>query len=169
MSIYFPRTVISLAFAVSVGPALADDCALAANNAMLATAQRPLSTTTTKTSAQGKQSVTRTVQTQTNKYVQLENGQWYSMDIAIKDLIDDTKTNKVLCKRSGTDVVNGQSAIFYELQVDTEGVTLDSKMWVSSQNLVLKSEGTSDGFHYITVYDTAHATPPANAKRMGGG
>ena len=54
MSIDLPRTAISIVFALSAIPALADDCAIAAKNAMLATAQKPLSTSTTKTSAQGK-------------------------------------------------------------------------------------------------------------------
>jgi hypothetical protein len=135
---------------------------------MLTAAQKPMSTITTKTSAQGKQSVTRTVQTETNKYVQLESGEWYSMDIGIKDLIDDTKSTKVICKRSGTDMVNGQPAIFYELQLDLDGVTMETKTWVSSQNLILKSEGIEGGSHYTTVYDSSHVTPPANAKRMGG-
>jgi hypothetical protein len=160
---------MSIVFAFSAMPALADDCAVAAKNAMLATAQKPVSTITTKTSAQGKQSVTRTVQTATNKYVQTESGEWYAMDIAIKDLIDDTKSTKVICKRSGSDMVNGQPAIFYELQLDMDGITIENKVWVSSQDLILKSAGSDDqGWHYITIYDSTHVTPPANAKRMGG-
>jgi hypothetical protein len=147
--------------------ALADDCAVAAKSAMLATAQKPVSTITTKTSAQGKQSVTRTVQIETNKYVQMESGEWYSMDVAIKDVIDNTKSSKVMCKRSGSDMVNGQPAIFYELRIDTDGTIMESKIWVSSQNLVLKSEGIQGASHYTTVFDSSHVTPPANAKRMG--
>jgi hypothetical protein len=151
--------------------ALADDCAAAAKSAMLATAQNPVSTITTKTSAQGKQSITRTVQTQTNKYVQVESGQvdgqWYAMDIGIKDLIDDTKSVKVTCKRSGGDSVNGQPAMIYELQVDRDETTTQTKIWVSPQNIILKSEGDEGGFHYTTVYDPSHVTPPPNAKRMG--
>jgi len=163
-----PRTVISIVFALSVIPALANDCAVAAKSAMVATAQKPLSTITTKTSAQGKQSVTRTVQTETNKYVQVESGEWYSMDIAIKDLIDNSKSTKVVCKRSGSDMVNGQPTIVYEVQIDTEGIIMESKMWVSAQNLILKSEGNEGTSHYTTIYDSSHVTPPTNAKRMGG-
>ena len=163
-----PRTAISIAFALSAIPALADDCAVAAKSAMVATAQKPLSTVTTMTSAQGKQSVTRTVQTETNKYVQTESGEWYSMDMAIKDLIDNSKSTKVVCKRSGTDMVNGHPAIVYELQIDTEGTIMENKMWVCSQNFILKSEGNFGTSHYTTVYDSSHVTPPANAKRMAG-
>jgi hypothetical protein len=148
-------------------PALAEDCAAAAKGAMLATAQKPVSTITTKTSAQGKKTVTRTVQTQTDKYVQTESGEWYAMDIAIKDLIDDTKSTKVICKRTGSDLVNGQPATFYELQLDMDGTMLASKIWVSSQGFILKSEGNEGTVHHITVYDSAHVTPPPNAKRMG--
>jgi hypothetical protein len=160
-------SILAIAFALSAIPALADDCSVAAKNAMLATAQKPVSTMTTMTSAQGKQSVSRTVQTQTNKYVQRENGEWYSMDIGIKDLIDDSKSTKVICKRSGTDMVNGQPATFYELQIDEEGINSEIKMWVSSQNLILKTEGNPGNLHYTTLYDSVHVTPPANAKRMG--
>jgi hypothetical protein len=148
--------------------ALAEDCAVAAKSAMLATAQKPVSTMTTKTSAQGKQTVTRTVQTETDKFVQTENGEWYAMGIAIKDLIDDTKSTKVVCRRSGSGMVNGQPAIFYELQLDSDGTALETKMWVSSGGTILKSEGTQGTVHYTTVYDAAHVTPPPNAKRMGG-
>jgi len=65
-------------------------------------------------------------------------------------------------------MVNGQPTIVYEVQVDTEGVSMDSKMWVSSQNLIVKSEGNDGASHYTTIYDSSHVTPPANAKRMGG-
>jgi hypothetical protein len=160
--------VISTIFATSAFPALADDCAVAAKSAMLATAQKPLSSLTTKTAAQGKQSATGIVQTETNKHVQVESGQWYVMDITIKDLIDSANASKVICKRSGSETVNGQPAVWYEVQVDTEGVTLNDKIWVSSKNFILKSEGDLNGSHYVTVYDFSHVTPPANAKRMGG-
>ena len=127
----------------------------------------PVSTITTKTTAQGKQSVTRTVQTEKNKYVQTESGEWYSMDIGIKDVIDDTKSTKVMCRSGGTDTVNGQPMISYELKTDNEGTMREYKIWVSSQNLILKSEGIQDTSKYTTVFDSTHVTPPANAKRMG--
>jgi hypothetical protein len=41
-------------------------------------------------------------------------------------------------------------------------------MWVSSKNMVVRSEGTIEGAHYTTDYDFAHVTPPANAISMGG-
>jgi hypothetical protein len=103
------RALMSMVcLAVSV-PALADDC-VAAKSAMLDTGHRPVSVTSTTTDAQGKQKVTRTVQTVDNKYVQTEDGKWYSMGIAIKDLNDNTKTAKFTCRRTGTDNVNGESA-----------------------------------------------------------
>ena len=164
----WPLIAAHLAAVAFSRPALPDDCAAAAKSAMLATAQKPVSTITTKTSAQGKQTVTRTVQTQTDKYVQLESGEWYAMGIAIKDLIDDTQSTKITCKRSGSGSILGQPAMFYEIEADAEGTIMESKIWVSSQNLILKSEGVQDNFHYTTVYDSSHVTPPAYAKRMGG-
>jgi hypothetical protein len=158
----FVLTVIS-AFAV---PALADDCAPAAKSAMLNSGRTPKSAVTTKTDSQGKKSTTRTIQTVTDKYVQTENGKWYSLNIAIKDLTDDT--TKVICRRSGGDAVNGEPAATYEIQIGNDDAMHDSKIWVSSKNLIMKSEGSIEGARFTTVYDYAHVTPPADAARMGG-
>jgi hypothetical protein len=128
----------------------------------------PVSTITTKTDSQGKESTTRTIQTLTNKYVQTENGKWHSVNISIKDLIDDLNTTKVTCRRSGGDTVNGEPAATYEIQAGNEDVMIDSKIWVSSKNLIMKSEGSIEGARYSTVYDYAHVTPPADAARIGG-
>jgi hypothetical protein len=157
-------TVIS-AFAM---PALADDCATAAKNAMSNSGHTPKSSVTSVTDSQGKKFTTRTVQTVTDKYAQTPDGKWYSMGVAIKDLIDDVNTTKVTCRRSGADTVNGEQAATYEIQMTADAITADSKIWVSSKNLILKSEGSTEGTHYVTVYDYAHVTPPANAAPMGG-
>jgi hypothetical protein len=149
-------------------PALADDCATAAKSAMSNSGHTPKSSTTTATDSQGKSSTTRTVQTVADKYVQTPNGKWYSMGIAIKDLIDDVNTTKVTCRRSGADTVNGEQAATFEIQMTADGVTADSKIWVSTKNLVLKLEGSNAGTRYVTTYDYAHVTPPADAVRMGG-
>jgi hypothetical protein len=154
----------AIAFAA---PAPAVDCAPAAKNAMSNSGHTPVSTITTQTDSQGKKSTTRTIQTVTNKYVQTANGKWYSMDISIKDLIDDLNTTKVTCRRSGGDTVNGAPATTYEIQVANDDVMDDSKIWVSSKNLVMKAEGSIEGARYSTVYDYAHVTPPANAARFG--
>jgi hypothetical protein len=47
-------------------------------------------------------------------------------------------------------------------------ITSDVKIWVSSGNLITKSEGSMEGARYSAVYDYAHVTPPADAVRMGG-
>jgi hypothetical protein len=83
------------------------------------------------------------------------------------DLIDDTKSTKGICKRSASDIVNGQPATFYELQLDTEGTILESRTWVSSKGFISKSEGDEGTIHHTTVYDSSRVTPPPNAKRMG--
>jgi hypothetical protein len=162
-----PALILAAISAFAV-PAIADDCTSAAKSAMYNSGRTPVSITITKTDAQGKKSTTRQVQTLTNKYVQTENGKWYAMNIAIKDLIDDLATTKVTCHRSGSDTVNGEVAATYEVQVDAEEVMQDNRIWVSSRNLILKSEGNIEGAHYTTAYDYAHVTPPANAISMGG-
>jgi hypothetical protein len=149
-------------------PAWADDCATAAKSALVNSGRTPVSISTTKTDAQGKKSTTRTIQTVTNKYVQTATGKWYSMNIAIKDLIDDTKTTQVTCRRSGADTVNGDPVATYEVQMTHDDVMNESKIWVSSKNLITKSEGSIEGARYSAVYDYTNVTPPANAARMGG-
>ena len=154
------------AFAV---PALGDDCASAAKGAMVNSGRTPVSITMTKTDAQGRKTTTRQVQTVTNKYVQTENGKWYVMNIAIKDLVDNIDTTKLICRRSGSDTLNGEAVTTYEVQEDVDETLKDNKIWVSSRNLILKSEGHTEGAHYTLLYDYAHVTPPANAVSMGGG
>lgn len=149
--------------------ATADDCASAAKGAMLNSGRTPVSITMTKTDAQGRKTTTRQVQTVTNKYVQTENGKWYAMNIAIKDLVDNLDTTKLTCRRSSSDTLNGESVTTYEVQEDVDETLKDNKIWVSSRNLILKSEGNTDGVHYTLLYDYAHVTPPANAVSMGGG
>lgn len=161
------RVVFLLAVAAVATPALADDCAAAAKNAMLNSGLTPRSLISTSTDAQGKPSVTRQVQTEADKFVQLPNGQWYSMGIAIKDLTDDTKTAKITCQSSGSDVVNGSPAVVYLVHIEDEGSVVDDKMWISSKSLVLKSETNQQGAHITTLYDYDHIVPPANYKSMG--
>jgi hypothetical protein len=146
-------------------PALADDCS-AVWSAMLDSGHTPKSTTVTQTGGDGKKVITRQIQTVTNKYVQTENGKWYAMNIAIKDL-DDHKPD-MTCRRSGADSVNGEPATVFEFHMDEAGSPSDGKIWVSSRNLVLKSENIIQGVHYATDYDYAHVAPPANFTAMVG-
>jgi hypothetical protein len=88
------------------------------------------------------------------------------MHIAIKDL-DDDLSGVQTCRRSGSDSVSGEVAVVYEVHMDLDGQVSDQELWVSSRNMVLKSERTIEGAHYITEYDFAHATPTANAIPMG--
>jgi hypothetical protein len=162
------RALILTALSAFAVPALADDCAPAATSAVWNSANTPVSTTTTKTDSQGKNSTSRTIQTTTNKYVQSANGKWYSMNISIKDVMDERNTTKVTCRRSGRDTVNGEPAATYEVQVDKDAYMNDGKIWVSAKNLIMKSEGSIEGACYSTVYDYAHVTPPADAAPMGG-
>jgi hypothetical protein len=166
MYIETPRTLIALAFAVLTAPALADDCATV-KSAMLNSGHTPHSVIVTRTDGQGKRTVTRQVQTVDNKYVQTPDGKWHAMNIAMKDL-DDDLSGLLTCRRSGSDSVSGEVTAVYEVHMNLEGEVTDQKMWVSSKNMVLKSEGTVEGAHYTTDYDFAHVTPPANAIPMGG-
>jgi hypothetical protein len=167
MSTQALRFFVVLIVSAAAVPALADDC-VAAKSAMLETGHRPVSVTVTTTNAEGKQKVTRTIQTADNKYVQTENGKWYSMGIAIKDLNDNTKTAKFTCSRTGSDSFNGESAAVYQVRMDNDGTIVDQKIWVSSKNLILKADGSVNGVRYSSVYDFVHVTPPANATAMGG-
>jgi hypothetical protein len=160
------RTLIALAFAVLTGRALADDCATV-KSAMLNSGRTPHSVILTQTDGQGKKTVTRQVQTVDNKYVQTPDGKWYAMNIAIKDL-DDDLSGVLTCRRSGNDSVSGELTVVYEVHINQEGQVSDQKIWVSSKNMILKSEGVMQGAHYTTDYDFAHVTPPANAVSMGG-
>jgi hypothetical protein len=160
------RVLIVLAFAVLTAPALADECTTV-KSAMLNSGHTPHSLLITKTDAQGKKTLTRQVQTVDNKYVQLPTGKWYAMNIAIKDLNDDLSGVQT-CRRSGSESVGGEPTTVYDVHLNLEGSITDSRVWVSSKNLILKSEGVMEGVHYTTEYDFSHVTPPANAVAMGG-
>jgi hypothetical protein len=163
-----PRCLlIGIALATVSAPAFADDCA-PAKSAMLDSGHKPHSVTVTSIDAQGKQVVTRQVQTATNKYVQTKDGKWYAMNIAIKDLNDNTDGIKT-CSRVGSDTVNGESATVYAISFDQAGAMMEQKIWVSSKNLILKSEGNINGGRIVTSFDFSNVTPPANATPMGGG
>jgi hypothetical protein len=155
-----------IALATVSAPAFADDCA-AAKSAMLDSGHKPHSVTVTAIDAQGKQVVTRQVQTTTNKYVQTKDGKWYAMNIAIKDLNDNTDSVKK-CSRVGNDAVNGESATVYVVSFDQAGAMMEQKIWISSKNLILKTEGNADGGRIVTAFDFSNVTPPANATPMGG-
>jgi hypothetical protein len=159
------RSLLALAFVVLASPALADDCATI-KSAALHSGHSPHSLLITKTDGQGKKTVTRQVQTVDNKYVQMPNGKWFAMNIAIKDLNNDL-SGILTCRRSGSDSVNGESTTVYEVHMNLEGQSTDNKYWVSSKNLILKSETVMEGAHYTNDYDFAHVTAPSNAISIG--
>jgi hypothetical protein len=160
------RILIALGFAVLAAPALADDCTTV-KSAMLNSGHTPHSLLITKTDGQGKKSVTRQVQTVDNKYVQTPDGKWYAMNIAMKDLNDDLSGVQT-CRRGGSESVGGESTAVYDVHMNLDGSVSDGRVWVSSKNLVLKSERAIEGVRYTTEYDFGHVTPPANAIQMGG-
>lgn len=166
MSIQARCLLIGVALATVAAAAFADDCA-AAKSAMLDSGHKPRSVTVTVIDAQGKQVVTRQVQTATTKYVQTKDGKWFAMNIAIKDLNDNTDSVKK-CSRVGGDTVNGEAATVYAVSVDQAGAPMEQKIWVSSKNLILKSEGNANGGRIVTAFDFSNVTPPANATPMGG-
>jgi hypothetical protein len=160
------RVLFAFALTVLTGSALADDCSTV-GKAMLGTGRTPHSLVLTKTDGQGKKTVTNQVQTLHNKYVQTADGKWHAMNIAIKDLDDDLSGVKT-CRRSGSESLSGESTAVYDVHMNLEGSISDNRVWVSSKNLILKSEGVIEGAHYTTEYDFGHVTPPANAIPMGG-
>lgn len=166
MYIETPRALIALVFIVLTAPAFADDCATV-KSAILNTGHTPHSLILTQTDGQGKKTVTRQVQTVDNKYVQSPDGKWYAMNIAIKDQNNDL-SGLLTCRRSGSDSASGEVTVVYEVHMNQEGIVTDQRIWVSSKNMVLKSEGTVEGARYTTDYDFSHVTPPANAIPIGG-
>lgn len=160
------RILIVLAFAVLTAPVRADDCTMV-KSAMLNSGHTPNSMLITKTDGQGKKTLTRQVQTVDNKYVQTPDGKWYAMNIAIKDL-NDNLSGVLTCRRSGSESVSGESTAVYEVHMNLDGSSSDGRVWVSSKNLILKSERVLGGAHYTTEYDFGHIMPPANAIPMGG-
>jgi hypothetical protein len=160
------RVLTALGFVILVAPALADDCTTV-KSAMLSSGHTPHSVLVTKIDGQGKKTVTRQVQTVDNKYVQTPAGKWYAMNIAIKDLNNDL-SGVQSCRRSASESLSGESTTVYDVHMNLEGSISDNRVWVSSKNLVLKSEAVIEGVHYTTEYDFIHVTPPANAVPMGG-
>ncbi len=160
------RTLIALTFAALSTPVIADDCA-ALKSAMLKSGHTPHTVTLTKTDGQGKKIVTQQIQTVDNKFVQLPNGKWYSMGIATKDLNDDT-SGVLACRRIGGESISGESTAVYEVHTNIGGEVGDQKWWMSSANLILKTQGVTEGAHYTAEYDFAHAAPPPNAVPLGG-
>ncbi len=158
----------ALALCAAAAPALADDCATV-NAALMQTAKTPYSETITRTVA-GKQIVSHMVQTPSVKYVE-SNGRWVSMNITSKDLIDtmneQMKTAKMTCHRVGAETVNGLPAAIYTVHVENQGSVSDSKLWISPQNLEVKSEMQVNGMKFSVLLDYSHVQPPANAKPLG--
>ncbi len=160
------RVMIAFGIVVFVAPVLADDCTTV-KSAMLNSGHTPHNVLVTKIDGQGKKTVTRQVQTVDNKYVQTADGKWHAMNIAIKDLDDDVSGVQT-CRRTGSESVSGESTAVYDVHMNQDGDQSDAKIWVSSRNLILKSETVLAGDHYATDYDFSHVTPPANAIPMGG-
>jgi hypothetical protein len=158
-----PLTVIGLAWLAGSAPSLADDCATV-KRAMLNSGHTPHTAVITKTDAQGKKTVTRQIQTVDNKYVQLPDGKWYTMNIATKDLDDDTSEVQT-CRGSGG-IISGE--VVYAVHLKLDGGVSEQTWWVSSNNLVVKTDGVVGGSHYTVEYDFAHVTPPANSTPLGG-
>lgn len=157
--------LVTFGFILLAAPALAEDCATV-RGAMLSTGRTPHSLVLTKTDGQGKKTVTHQVQTVDNKYVQTADGTWHAMNIPIKDL-DDDLSGVQTCHRTGGESLGGESTAVYDVHMSQDGEQSDAKIWVSSKNLILKSETVLEGGHYTTEYDFSHVTPPANPIPMG--
>ncbi len=91
----------------------------------------------------------------------------------MKDKVDaaseEVQKSKITCQRTGLDLLGGAPATVYALHIDNEGDLSDSKVWIGANHLVLKSELTTSGTQYTTLYDYSNIVPPANAKPIGGG
>jgi hypothetical protein len=150
-------------------PACADDCAPVVA-AMTASAKTPSSSTITETDARGNQTVSHAVHTETTHYVE-SNGKWLSMALSSQEVLDRMtemlKTVKMTCQLAGAETVNGQATKVYIVHTGNEGTVSDNKIWVSLQNLQLKSENNVEGTKYSSVVDYSNVQPPAESTPMG--
>jgi hypothetical protein len=150
---------------LSAAPAFADDCA-AVTASMMATAKTPYKSTISRAGKDGKPLISHMVQTPTAKYVETD-GKWVTMPISSQDMIDQLgemlKTVKMTCRLDGSQSVNGQPASIYLVHTENDGTVSDNKIWISAQNLPLKSEINVDGRQYVSTYDYSDVQPPAGA------
>jgi hypothetical protein len=154
---------------VSAAPAWADDCTQP-TAAMMVSAKTPYTETVVSSSPDGKTVTSHIVQTATIKYVERTGG-WTALPISSPDLVDSLnrmlKTAKITCKRTGTELVNGQPATVYTVHLENQGVVSDSTLWISAQNRELKSDTTVNGKHFGETFDYDDVQPPAGAKAVG--
>ena len=163
------RKIRSLAGAAALclltGPAFADDCAPVISST-IASAKAPHSSTVARTDASGHSSVGHLVQTTDLAYIE-RNGKWVSLKNSSQDLVDrvneNLKTTKLTCTRSGTEAINGEPTTVYTVHTENEGSTSDAKVWISAQNLQVKTDVHTEGTHAVTTVDYAHVKAPEGA------
>ncbi|HEY1707987.1 MAG TPA: hypothetical protein VGG10_06965 [Rhizomicrobium sp.] len=142
----------------------ADDCADLMTGT-LGGAAMPVSVTMTMQAPGGKPETSRSVFTGTQLYVQV-GGQWRSMPMTAKDMIDQVHESdrgaKKICHRIGSDTVHGQAATVYTAHVEHQGSIDDNKVWIANlPKRVLKSDTQiAGGQHIMAEYDYDHVQPP---------
>lgn len=153
----------------ATAPAFADDCK-PVTNSMIVTVKTPYKMTLTRTGRDGKPETNYLIQTPNAKYVQT-GGRWITMPSSSQDLLDQLsatiKTAKMDCHRLGTEMVSGQSTAIYSMHVENQGTVSDSKVWLSSDHLPLKSEVVVNGTTVSSIYDYANVQPPLDAAPLG--
>jgi len=161
------RLLTLLALGSASATALADEC----TTSMLTTSKAVFSSVSTKTDAQGKHSQSRMTQMQSMQYVQTGDGQWHSIAMTLKELVDTTndlvKTAKITCHREGSDSVNGVATTVYAAHVENEGSISDSRVWIASNHLLMRADLNIEDVKYSTLYDYTRVSAPANAKPIG--
>ncbi|HTZ72053.1 MAG TPA: hypothetical protein VMB71_15465 [Acetobacteraceae bacterium] len=163
------RVIVAVVIGLISARAWAGDCAQV-DATMTAMATTPYSSVVTGTDPEGHPIASRMVQTSTHKYVQT-HGKWIAMAISSKDLLDnlseERKSGKITCTRAGSGDVNGQPAAIYLVHIESEDIKSASKVWISAQNLVLKSEDSANGMKGSVIYDYTHTDPPKDATPLG--
>jgi len=153
----------------TAAPAFADGCQPVIDS-MIVTVKTPYKMTLTRTGKDGKPETNYLVQTPNAKYIQT-GGRWITMPSSSQDLLDQlnatVKTAKMECQRLGTEMVSGQSTAIYSLHVENQGTVSDSKIWLSSDHLPLKSEVVVNGTTMTSLYDYANVQPPPGAAPLG--
>lgn len=137
---------------------------------MMATAKTPYKSTINRPGKDGKPEIIHLIQTPTDKYVEMD-GKWVSFPVSSEEMIeklnDLLKEAKITCHLEGSSSVNGQPASIYTVHTEAGGNVSDNKIWISPENLPLKSETKIGDSEYISTYDYNDVQSPIDATPMG--
>jgi hypothetical protein len=148
-------------------PARADDCA-PIKAAMLQAVRTPHTVTISRIK-DGKPVTNQMIQTKDAKYIEVK-GKWRTLPFSADDFRQMEKSldeSTLACVRVGRESVDGKAATAYTVHLKNEDVESDSKLWLGTDGLPLRSETSHDGEASSSTYDFTHADAPADATPLG--